>query len=53
MNENVESVSSHDSTVDSSTAASNKNKPRGSSFFKVNFNVDIALLCVVFLSGES
>lgn len=28
VNENVESVSSHDSTVDSSTAASNKNKPR-------------------------
>lgn len=50
MNENVESVSSHDTTVDSSTAASNKNKPRGS-FSKVNFNVDIASLYAVFLSG--
>ncbi|XP_006467772.1 uncharacterized protein LOC102619935 isoform X2 [Citrus sinensis] len=28
VNENIESVSSHDTTVDSSTAASNKNKPR-------------------------
>ncbi|KAH9797030.1 transcriptional corepressor LEUNIG-like [Citrus sinensis] len=51
VNENIESVSSHDTTVDSSTAASNKNKPRGSSFSKVNFNVDIASLYAVFLSG--